>query len=172
MKKETYARFYAKATERIRGNEKLKKALLLCDHALVWAFVAGYAAFLAYVFFRYPFDGFLLLNKAGLPALCFAEVSLLRMLIRRPRPYEKEGAGIDPLVQKQSKGNSMPSRHLASAFVIGMVFLSESLVLGVVALAASIALALLRFLEGVHYPSDLIVGELIGFCFGAVGLFL
>lgn len=172
MKKETYARFYANATAKLRLNQKLKKLLIVADKTLVFAFMAGYAAFLLYSFLRYPFDGFLLLNKVGLPALCFAEVSLLRILIQRPRPYEKEGAGIDSIVKKDASRNSMPSRHLASAFVIGMVFLAESLFLGIIALTTAIALAIFRFLEGVHYPSDLIVGEIIGFLFGFSALFL
>jgi membrane-associated phospholipid phosphatase len=106
----------------------------------------------------------------GLPALCFGVVTLLRLLIKRPRPYEKAGAGIDAINKKDSVGNSMPSRHVASAFVIAMVFLAESTLFGVIALCVSCLIATLRVLEGVHYPSDALIGALLGVAFGAVGL--
>jgi membrane-associated phospholipid phosphatase len=96
-------------------------------------------------------------------------VSLLRKLIKRPRPYEKAGAGIDPLIKKDAEGNSMPSRHLASAAVLSLIFFPECIWLGIVALVATELLSLLRFLQGAHYPTDLLVGELLGFAFGAIG---
>ena len=136
----------------------------------MYGFVAAYAVYLGFTLFSVPFDLLLWANKMGLPALCFAAVSLLRILIKRPRPYEKAGAGIDAINQKGSVGNSMPSRHVASAFVIAMVFLAESTLFGVLALCASCLVAILRTVEGVHYPSDVLVGAILGVSFGAVGL--
>ena len=170
MKKEQYAQFYSKITAAIRPRPKLIKALAFLDKGMVCGFIAAYAAYLGFTLFSVPFDLLLWANKMGLPALCFAVVSLLRILIKRPRPYETEGAGIDALNKKGATGNSMPSRHVASAFVIAMVFLAESALFGILGLVAGCVIAILRLLEGVHYPSDILLGAILGIAFGAVGL--
>ncbi len=165
-----YRSFYERTTEKLKTKPNLIKALSIADKALVLSFVAAYAAFLVYVFVTLPFEWLLLLNKVGLPALCFTAVTLLRQLIKRPRPYETTGAGIEPLVKKSSTGNSMPSRHLASAVVIAITVLPQSLLFGLLCLGAACVLAALRFLEGVHYPTDLLAGGCLGALFGVIGL--
>ncbi len=171
MNYEGYKRFYEKCTNGIKARPAAVKTIEIVDKALAWGFVAAYAVFLGVQFFRPPFLWLSALNKIGLPALCFVFVTALRWLIKRPRPYENGGAGIDPLVPKRAGGTSMPSRHVASAFVIAMVVLPEYLIAGIALLAAALLLAALRFLRGVHYPSDLLVGALIGVAFGGAGLF-
>jgi membrane-associated phospholipid phosphatase len=170
MKKERYAQFYEKITVKLRNRPHLIKAIAWTDRVLVYGFVATYVFYLGFTLFSCPFDLLLWANKMGLPALCFGVVTLLRLLIKRPRPYEKAGAGIDAINKKDSVGNSMPSRHVASAFVIAMVFLAESTLFGIIALCVSVLIAALRVLEGVHYPSDALIGALLGIAFGAVGL--
>lgn len=170
MRKENYKRFYEKITAKLRLRPRLIKAIAWLDKGVVYGFVATYAVYLGFTLFSAPFDLLLWANKMGLPALCFGVVTLLRVLIKRPRPYEKAGAGIDAINKKDTVGNSMPSRHVASAFVIAMVFLAESTLFGVIALCVSILIAALRVLEGVHYPSDALIGALLGISFGAVGL--
>lgn len=171
MKKvERYSEFYTKITANIRTKPWLVNTVVWLDRGLVYGFVAAYAVYLGFTLFSAPFDLLLWANKMGLPALCFAAVSLLRILIKRPRPYEKTGAGIDAINKKDSVGNSMPSRHVASAFVIAMIFLAESTPFGILALCASCLVAVLRALEGVHYPSDVLLGAILGVSFGAVGL--
>lgn len=169
---EPYKAFYERFTNRIKGCPFAVKAISILDKVLAWGFVAAYAVFLAIVLFSRPFQLLFTLNKVGLPALCFCSVTLLRWLINRPRPYETSGAGIDSLIKKHKNGHSMPSRHVASAFVISLIILPECLWAGIVCLAASLLLSLLRFVEGVHYPSDLLAGTLLGVAFGFVGLLL
>ena len=169
MNKTSYQKFYQKITEYLYPHPNAIKALILTDKILAWSFSLAYPIFLAIVLFSRPFDLLFTANVVGLPALCFLCVTLLRRLIHRPRPYEKTGAGIDPLISKRGENNSMPSRHVASAFVIGTVILMQSTVFGAIALVCASALGFLRFLEGVHYPTDLIVGALLGAAFGSVG---
>ncbi len=64
----------------------------------------------------------------------------------------------------------MPSRHVGSAFVISMVILPECLIAGIALLVVATGVGTLRVLRGVHYPSDILVGALIGVAFGSVGL--
>jgi membrane-associated phospholipid phosphatase len=62
---------------------------------------------------------------------------------------------------------SMPSDHcvIAGAFVAGLILLRRAL--GTVATLAALALAFSRVYVGVHYPSDTLVGLLIGAVIGA-----
>jgi membrane-associated phospholipid phosphatase len=174
MNYDTYKQFYEKTTKGIKARPAAVKAVEILDKVLAWGYVAAYAVFLGLTFLQpnalSPFPWLLVLNKVGLPALCFACITALRWLIKRPRPYETAGAGIEPLVSKRGRGNSMPSRHVGSAFVISMVILPECLACGIVLLAVAAGIAVLRVLRGVHYPSDVLVGALIGVAFGSVGL--
>jgi membrane-associated phospholipid phosphatase len=169
-----YKQFYEKMTKGIKAHPAAKKTIEILDKVLAWGYVAAYAVFLGLTFLQpnalSPFPWLLVLNKVGLPALCFVAVSALRWLIKRPRPYETDGAGIEPLVEKRSRGNSMPSRHVGSAFVISMVVLPECLIGGIFLLVVATGVGVLRVLRGVHYPSDVLVGALLGIAFGAVGL--
>lgn len=174
MRKTKYKAFYEKLTKGIKARPAIVTLIEILDKVLAWGYVAAYAVFLGLTFFRpnalSPFPWLLVLNKVGLPALCFLVVSALRWLIGRPRPYEEDGAGIEPLVSKRGRGNSMPSRHVGSAFVISMVILPECLVAGIALLVVATGVGTLRVLRGVHYPSDILVGALIGIAFGSVGL--
>lgn len=104
-----------------------------------------------------------------IPALFFVLVTLLRLIWNKERPYDK--FGITPIIAKETKGKSMPSRHVFSAVMISMCALTLSLPLGLLCLSLSILLALCRVIGGVHYPSDVIVGGGIGLLAGLL-LFL
>ena len=98
------------------------------------------------------------------PASGFVILSLFRKKINHPRPYETWD--ISPLLEKDSSGRSMPSRHVFSATIISMACLHASLPVGLVCLLFSALLGLVRVLGGVHYPKDVLVGYACGFMRG------
>lgn len=104
------------------------------------------------------------------PASVFVFVSILRKLINETRPYEKYG--FDSLFGKTTKGQSMPSRHTASAFIIAMAFLYVDLDLGITILSLSTIIMTSRILAGVHYIRDVLVGAGISILCGYVFFFL
>ena len=91
-----------------------------------------------------------------IPASGFVILSFLRKKINAPRPYEEWD--IKPLLDRDSPGQSMPSRHVFSATIISMACLHASLSVGVILLVLSALLGLVRVLGGVHYPKDVVVG--------------
>ena len=91
-----------------------------------------------------------------IPASGFVILSFLRKKINSPRPYEEWD--IKPLLDRDSPGQSMPSRHVFSATIISMACLHASLSVGVILLVLSALLGLVRVLGGVHYPKDVVVG--------------
>ena len=98
------------------------------------------------------------------PALGFVLLTLVRKWINQPRPYE--AWEIIPLLDKDSSGNSMPSRHVFSATIISMACLHANLPVGLVLLILSAFLGFVRVLGGVHYPKDVLVGYVCGLLWG------
>lgn len=101
-----------------------------------------------------------------IPASGFVILSLLRKKINAPRPYEVWE--IIPLLDRDSPGQSMPSRHVFSASIISMACLHASLSVGVILLVLSALLGLVRVLGGVHYPKDVVVGYICGLVWGVI----
>ena len=104
-----------------------------------------------------------------IPASGFVILSLLRKKINAPRPYEVWE--IVPLLDRDSPGQSMPSRHVFSATIISVACLHASLTMGMICLTLSALLGLVRVLGGVHFPKDVVVGYICGLVWGVI-LFL
>ena len=98
------------------------------------------------------------------PALGFVLLTLVRKWINQPRPYETWE--IIPLLDKDSSGNSMPSRHVFSATIISMACVHANLPAGLIFLVLSAFLGLVRVLGGVHYPKDVLAGYVCGLLWG------
>ena len=101
-----------------------------------------------------------------IPASGFVILSFLRKKINAPRPYEEWD--IKPLLDRDSPGQSMPSRHVFSATIISMACLHASLSVGVILLVFSALLGLVRVLGGVHFPKDVVVGYICGLVWGVI----
>ncbi|MDY4812244.1 MAG: phosphatase PAP2 family protein [Ruminococcus sp.] len=105
-----------------------------------------------------------------IPAFTFLAVTVMRILINRPRPYERYS--FTPVFPKDTKGKSFPSRHTASAFIISYAFLYINPVLGVISMVISAFLSFLRPVVGIHYVSDIVAGFLISSLLGIVFFFI
>ena len=120
---------------------------------------------------------FLLLHRDGrllravlVPAVVFGAVTVLRELWNFPRPYE--ALEIEPLIPREKKGRSFPSRHVASAVIIAAAFWYVSPPLGVVMAAVALGIALIRPLAGVHFPRDVIAGAAFSLAAGYIGFWV
>lgn len=100
------------------------------------------------------------------PASGFVILSFLRKKINAPRPYEVWE--IVPLLDRDSPGRSMPSRHVFSASIISMACMHASLTMGMICLTLSAFLGLVRVLGGVHYPKDVVVGYICALVWGVI----
>ena len=101
-----------------------------------------------------------------IPASGFVILSFLRKKINAPRPYEEWD--IKPLLDRDSPGQSMPSRHVFSATIISMACLHTSLTMGMICLILSAFLGLVRVLGGVHFPKDVVVGYICALVWGVI----
>lgn len=131
------------------------------------AFAYGWLLFWQVVFCKA--GGHMLVRLIGVPAVTLVLGSLVRKLYNAPRPYEK---GIQPLMEKQTKGQSCPSRHALSAGVIAAVWFMVCPPVGVGVLLLAVGVCVTRVLAGVHSIWDVTAGLLFGLCFGLTGMVL
>jgi membrane-associated phospholipid phosphatase len=97
----------------------------------------------------------------------------MRYLINSPRPYEVFDIDEFKVMREERKsGRSFPSRHVFSAFLIGMLWLPYSVPFGVAALMLGAFLGLQRVLLGIHFIRDVITGAVIGIVSGLVGILI
>lgn len=106
---------------------------------------------------------------AAMPLIELVLVTRFRNWIDRPRPFDV--LDVTPL-EHHSSGHSFPSLHCSSSFVITMSLFYINTILGVIGLIVSIFVAVSRLFAGVHYPSDILAGILIGLLFGTPYLFI
>jgi undecaprenyl-diphosphatase len=101
---------------------------------------------------------------------------MLKPIIARTRPYDVVNGGskllLDSLLIKAPTDFSFPSGHTTVSFapVGAMVFKKSKL--WIPSLIIATLLGLSRLYLTVHYPTDVIVGAILGFGFGIAGYFI
>lgn len=125
-------------------------------------------AFLCFVFVKSSFfyKKFFLLME-GLTAGVFARlgVEAIRLFIHRPRPFLADPA-IFGLISETS--SSFPSGHAAFFFGLAAVVYRHNTKWGFWFFVGAGIIGLARIAAGVHYPSDVLAGALLGVALGLV----
>lgn len=101
-----------------------------------------------------------LLVLAALIVMLGINDAVLKNAVQRIRPFL-----VDPAIKNlvQAHGYSFPSGHTASAFAAaGVLWQRSPKWCGAAALLVAVLIALSRIYLGVHYPSDVLGGALIG----------
>ena len=88
---------------------------------------------------------------------------LVKLLVRRPRPVLE---GLPPLGGAPSS-LSFPSAHATSSFAVATA-MARVEPLGAMAFVLAFALALGRPYLGMHYPSDVLAGAVLGVALGLI----
>ena len=159
---------YARWTAPLRARPALLRLLLLANRLLTYL---GYLLYpLLVVLVAASGNMAWLARTIAVPAASFAAVTLARARLNRPRPYEV--LDIDPLIHKDTRGRSFPSRHVFSIFMIAMSWLAWCAPVGVALLVLSTAMAVVRVLGGVHWPRDVVAGALVGVACGILGFWV
>ena len=104
------------------------------------------------------------------PATGFIVLSVIRKRMNWPRPYEL--GTFPPLLNREGKGSSMPSRHVFSAAIISTVAWGVHPLLSVLGLSLALLLAGVRVLAGLHFVRDVVVGFLSAILWGFFWFYL
>ena len=141
-----------------------RKRLLTINKVLTYLGYAAYPAMLVYLFFtavnRLP-------AAIVVPGTGFVLLTAVRRLINKPRPYE--ALDIQPIIIKDTIGNSMPSRHVFSMTEIALTAMIINPVLGSLLMFFSLCLACIRVIGGVHYPADVAAGIISAMVWCGIG---
>ncbi len=158
---------FIKTTTAIKNNKTLYNVIKFLYKILPLVLFFGYPIMVIYLVAIWDLR---FIKVLTIPAVTFLAVTVMRILINRPRPYEKYS--FTPVFPKDTKGKSFPSRHTASAFIISYAFLYINPVLGIISMVISAFLSLLRPVVGVHYVSDVLGGFLVSSVLGIVFFFI
>ena len=160
-----YQEWYDHIAGKIENRPIFLSLLRTFNRFMVVVMPIVYLTLLTTIYFREGF-GKQVLMYVFIPASGFVILSFLRKKINAPRPYEEWD--IKPLLDRDSPGQSMPSRHVFSATIISMACLHASLTMGMICLTLSAFLGLVRVLGGVHYPKDVVVGYICALVWGVI----
>ena len=160
-----YQEWYGHMAANIKNKPFLLSLLRTFNRFMTVVMPMIYLTLLATTYFQEGFGKQILID-VFIPATGFVILSLLRKKINAPRPYEEWT--IKPLLDRDSPGQSMPSRHVFSATIISMACLHASLTMGMICLTLSALLGLVRVLGGVHFPKDVVVGYICGLVWGVL----
>lgn len=143
----------------------MKKFLIYSDKILTSITYAAYVVLLVYVVVRFGF-GKEILKALLIPATGFALETFIRDRLNFERPYER--TGVPPLIPKQTKGHSFPSRHAFSVTMIAMMYVFYLPYLGIVMLCVAAFLCVVRVKGGVHFVRDVIAGAALAAGYAAL----
>lgn len=158
---------YTRIADTIRGWKYGVAALTWTDRIITWLTFGAYPLLLVYLWF---FDTARVYESVLVPAVSFAVVSIYRRYNHSRRPYE--AYGIKPLLAKNTRGRSFPSRHVFSIFMVGMAYLGVVPWMGLLLFVLGVVLGVVRVLGGVHYIHDVAAGAAIGILCGWMGFYL
>lgn len=158
---------YKKWTKPFVEHPRATKVLLFMNKILT---ILCYILFPLLLIMEWIAQSDFLLRSFLTAGISFVVVTLFRKAFHKPRPYE--ALDIVPLIQKDKKGQSFPSRHVFSVFVIAMCWFYYIPIVGILLFFVGIIMALIRVIGGVHYPVDVIAGAVIGIVSGIIGFVL
>jgi undecaprenyl-diphosphatase len=95
-------------------------------------------------------------------AVALAVNQVVSHLWARPRPFA-DHPDLTHVLAARTTDPSFPSDHAAAAFAIAFAVLAFSRRAGALFLVGATAIGLSRIALGMHYPSDVLAGALVGF---------
>lgn len=114
--------------------------------------------FLAVSFKKYWRMALEAMVSAGLARFVLAEI--IRLLWFRPRPFV--ALNFSPLINKSAEEASFPSGHASFYFALSTIIYLYNKKAGILFYIASFLIVVSRVFVGIHWPSDILAGALLG----------
>ena len=164
MNTKTYREKYAEMTNPIRESTNGIRIIRILDKLTTTAVYLAYIISIIILLFNRDSR---ILKVLIPPGISFILLSVFRSYNDAPRPYE--AFDIKPIIIKDTRGKSFPSRHVFSAFLIATTLYFISMPLGIALFMIGSIIAIVRVVGGVHFPRDVIAGTVVGILFGIIG---
>lgn len=158
---------YIKITTPLREDEEKAKRVTGANQVLTGLIYCVYPLYVVVLFLE---KNPLLLRSVLVPAVSFGLLTVVRRMINAPRPYEK--FDMTPIIEKDTKGKSFPSRHVFSVFIIAFTIFVSHTGAGIMIALIGVAIAVIRVIGGVHEPRDVIAGAMAGIVAGIAGFWI
>ncbi len=159
--------FYDALARLFETDKKKKQLLLTANKILTWIFYVVYPLLLLALLWQRDSR---LLRLLLVPAVSFLAVTLFRKAVGARRPYEVWDA--PPLIPKDTRGNSFPSRHVFSVFMLSMAAGYLWLPALIPLFVCGLLLAAVRVIARIHFVRDVLAGALIGILLGLIGFWV
>ena len=158
---------YIKITEPMRNDPEKTKRIIGLNQIFTGVVFMVYPLYMVMLYVEKDPK---LMKAIFVPAVSFVLVTIFRKMINVPRPYEK--FEIPPVIEKDTKGKSFPSRHVFSVFMIAITIFWSHPGPGIVIAIIGVGMAVIRVLGGVHEPRDVVAGTVIGLVCGVIGYYI
>ena len=156
---------YEKLLAWCRSTPQKEKILTrLCQYSPVSVIII-YAVMILYLIFKQDSR---LRIVVLIPFIDLVIITLLRKILKKPRPQEIYP--IKPLISHHL-GDSCPSRHTASAFIIAFSCFYIYPPIGVLCFIIALYVTISRIIAGVHFIRDVLIGAIISIVIGYLGFF-
>ncbi|MFX1345513.1 MAG: phosphatase PAP2 family protein [Promethearchaeota archaeon] len=134
------------------------KFLSFFGRETLWIFLIAFYLFVWY-------DPFLLANLSAIFLTGLILIVAIKQIVNRSRPFDKLEKEELTIFEKKPSSKSFPSWHsyniVAYGLLIGLFFL-KSPIMTILMQILAIIISFSRIQLGVHYPSDVIFGYIIG----------
>lgn len=158
--------FYDRLAEPFENDSRKRRKLLKLNKVITWLVYITYLFML--IALAVTRDG-RIVRVFLVPAVTFAVVTVFRKVCNAKRPYEIWDA--PPLIPKDTKGNSFPSRHVFSIYIIAMAAGYVCVPLAIMLAVAGVFLAAARVIARVHFVKDVVAGAVVAIVLGWIGFF-
>lgn len=133
--------------------------------AVFWGHWSGYLLIPLFLYFAYrtwrrTMRLMVFWNAVIAAAVSRIFLELIRVLTHIQRPFN--GNGFSPLFSPSENGFSFPSGHATFYFALATVAWYESRPIGALFFAAALLMGVGRITAGVHWPSDVLAGAVLG----------
>ena len=152
----------------VKAHKHLVRGLIFANQVLTGIVYVCFMGLIFALIYNKRFDDLIrIFLVCGIP---FVLVSVFRYFFNAKRPYAMYD--YEPIVAKEKEGQSMPSRHVFSAFVIAFAFAYINWKFSIIFFVVAVLIAVHRVIVGVHFIKDVLAGAIVGIVAGIIGFFI